>query len=66
MLLTGSIMAFQTLSSIAVGNVTLAWDPNPAPGIAGYRLYFGTSSGNYGTVIAAGTRPGELWHASSP
>src|ERR1700758_5025216 len=28
-------------------SVTLAWDPNPAPGIVGYRLYSGTSSGVY-------------------
>ena len=55
MLFTASAMALQTLSSFATGNVTLAWDPNPAPGIAGYRLYYGTSSGNYGTVLAAGT-----------
>jgi hypothetical protein len=27
--------------------VTLAWDPNPAPDIAGYRLYRGTTSGVY-------------------
>ena len=27
--------------------VTLAWNPNPEPDLAGYRLYYGTTSGNY-------------------
>src|SRR5215472_2942402 len=55
MLLTGSALAFGTLSSIATGNVTLAWDANPDPSVAGYKLYYGTTSGSYGTVISAGT-----------
>jgi hypothetical protein len=55
MLLSGSFLAFASLSSLATGNVTLAWDPNPDPSVAGYKLYFGTSSGNYTTVIPAGT-----------
>jgi len=41
-------MAFAPLSSIATGNVTLAWDPNPDPAVAGYNLYYGTTSGTYG------------------
>lgn len=28
-------------------DVTLAWDPNPEPDIAGYRLYWGASTGSY-------------------
>jgi hypothetical protein len=28
-------------------DVTLAWDPNSEPDLAGYKLYIGTSSGNY-------------------
>src|SRR5437879_3981004 len=55
MLLSGSLLAFAPLSSIATGNVTLAWDPNPDPSVAGYNLYYGTTSGNYGTFIHAGT-----------
>src|SRR5437016_1422374 len=38
MLLSGSLLAFAPLSSIATGNVTLAWDPNPDPSVAGYNL----------------------------
>jgi len=28
-------------------DVTLAWDPNSEPDLAGYKLYIGNSSGNY-------------------
>jgi len=55
MLLNGGVLAFVPLSSLATGNVTLAWDANPDPSVAGYKLYYGTASGNYGTVIPAGT-----------
>jgi hypothetical protein len=34
--------------------VTLAWDASPSPGIANYRIYFGTSSRNYSFVTNAG------------
>lgn len=35
-------------------SVTLAWDPNPDPTIAGYRLYSGTSSGVYTQHLEVG------------
>ncbi len=35
----------------ASGTVTLAWDPNPSPGTAGYMLYYGNSSGVYTNVV---------------
>jgi hypothetical protein len=35
-------------------SVTLAWDPSRMPGIAGYYLYYGTSSGNYPQFINVG------------
>ncbi len=34
--------------------LTLAWDPNPEPNITGYRLSFGTTSGQYTTTIDVG------------
>jgi len=40
--------------SPAVANaaqVTLAWDPNREPDVAGYRLYYGTRSGNYPSMV---------------
>lgn len=35
-------------------SVTLAWDASPGPGIAGYRLYEGDSSGTYTNIIDVG------------
>lgn len=28
-------------------SVTLAWDASPSPSVVGYRIHFGTNSGNY-------------------
>jgi len=35
-------------------DVTLAWDTNAEPDLAGYRLYYGTASGHYQFVIDVG------------
>ena len=35
-------------------SVTLAWDPSPSPGVSGYRLWYGSSPGNYAFVTNAG------------
>jgi hypothetical protein len=35
-------------------SVTLAWDPNIEPDVAGYKVYYGTSGGNYTHWIDAG------------
>lgn len=35
------------LTAAYAADVTLAWDPNTEPGIAGYKIYWGLSSGNY-------------------
>ena len=44
-----------SLSALAqAAQVTLAWDPNTEPDLAGYKLYYGTSSGNYSNSIAVG------------
>jgi hypothetical protein len=34
--------------------VTIAWDPNTEPDLAGYRVHYGTSAGVYGTSIDVG------------
>ena len=34
--------------------VTLAWDQNLEPGIAGYRVHYGTSAGNYNYSVNTG------------
>lgn len=36
-------------------SITLAWDLEP--GVAGYNLYYGTSSGNYTNMLTAGNFP---------
>ena len=37
-------------------SVTLAWDPNSEPDVAGYRLYYGKTMGNYESVIDVGNQ----------
>ena len=37
-------------------SVTLAWDPNSEPAIAGYKLYYGKASGTYESVIDVGNQ----------
>jgi hypothetical protein len=39
----------------AGGQVTLAWDQNVEPDVTGYKIFTGTSAGNYGTPISVGT-----------
>lgn len=38
----------------AASSVTLAWDPNPESDIAGYRVHYGTMSGNYTQMLDVG------------
>src|SRR5580700_8045548 len=38
----------------ATSSVTLAWNPSASSGIAGYRLHYGTSSGNYPLILNVG------------
>ena len=44
----------------AAQNITLKWDPNPAPNLAGYRIYYGTSSGVYTQEINVGNTTATL------
>jgi hypothetical protein len=41
-------------SAAAEQSVTLAWDPNTEPDLAGYVLYYGTNSGDYRHSIQVG------------
>ncbi len=36
--------------------VTLSWEPNKENNIAGYKIYYGNSSGNYGSNVDVGNR----------
>ncbi len=38
----------------AFSGVLASWDPNPESDLAGYNIYFGTSSGNYDQSIDVG------------
>jgi hypothetical protein len=52
------ILLFLVLASsqLMATDVSLAWDPSVSPNIAGYKVYFGNSSGTYGTPITAGNQ----------
>ena len=39
------------------GVITLAWDPNKEAGVAGYRVYYGTSAGSYKSCVDVGNPP---------
>ena len=47
---------FFTISSSTVhaGQVTLAWDSNSEPDVAGYKIYYGTATGDYDWFIDVG------------
>ena len=47
LLIFGSVQA-------SAQSVTLTWDANPEPEVAGYRVYYGTSSRNYTQSVDAG------------
>jgi len=38
----------------SAAQIKLAWDPSITPDVAGYRVYYGTASGTYGTPIDIG------------
>ena len=51
----GAALLLAVLAASAQGqSVTLAWDPSPSAGVAGYRLYKGGASGAYTKVIDVG------------
>jgi hypothetical protein len=69
------ILAIASLALHAAGqsSVTLAWDANPEPDIAGYKIYIGTASGVYPVVqdvgqvtmqVVPGLSPSTTYHFS--
>jgi hypothetical protein len=65
------MLIFSTQSFAA--QVTLTWDPNSEPDLAGYKLYYGNSSGNYQWNIDVGNvtsysltlAPGIIYHLAA-
>jgi hypothetical protein len=47
---------FSFISPVYSAQVTLAWDANPDPNIAGYRVYYGTSSRDYSFYADVGNQ----------
>jgi len=41
-------------SASAASSVTLAWDPSTSPDVAGYNIYYGTTSGSYPSKVSLG------------
>ncbi|MBV9999047.1 MAG: DUF4082 domain-containing protein [Verrucomicrobia bacterium] len=50
------LAAAWAMGAQAAQTVTLAWDPNPASGIVGYRIHYGIASGVYTHTSDAGSR----------
>ena len=48
------VMLLGSATSSWASTVTATWNPNPETDIAGYKLSYGTSSGNYTTTIDVG------------
>ncbi len=44
------------VSNVDSGQVTLSWDPATENTVIGYKIYYGSSSGNYGTNVDVGSR----------
>ena len=54
-ILSASLLLVALLPArVAASALTLAWDPNTEDDLAGYRVYFGTQSGDYGSIIDVG------------
>ena len=53
-LLFGSLTVLSQISSFATGSVALAWDASPDAAVAGYRVYYGVTSGTYTNSATVG------------
>ena len=50
------VFCFLYSGAAHAATVTLAWDSNEEMDVAGYRVYYGTSSGHYTTMISVGNK----------
>src|SRR5436309_5237937 len=54
MALSGAVCSVFLGSTSFAQSVTLAWDIETDPNVTGYRLHYGTSSGNYTKTVDVG------------
>jgi len=55
--LCAGVLAFGAVATTAeAGTLSLAWNANPEPGVAGYILYYGTTPGSYTASVNVGNR----------
>jgi len=74
-LLMGLLVAFLMSAELAMADgITLAWDPNPEPEVAGYKVYSGSASrtytggadvGNWTNCFMSGLEPGKTYYFSA-
>jgi hypothetical protein len=50
------VLFFFLTGSVHSAQVTLAWDPNTEPDIAGYRIYYGLASDQYSSSVDVGNQ----------
>jgi len=43
-----------SVQNVHGADVTLAWDPNPEANLKGYKVYYGSASGNYSIMVDVG------------
>lgn len=56
-----TILAILAIAGIAqAATVQVTWNPNTEPDLAGYKLYHGTASGQYGEPIDVGNVTGHV------
>lgn len=48
------VMALFIAGQVVAAEIKLEWDPSESSGVAGYKVYYGTQSGNYSTSVDAG------------
>jgi len=54
--LLASILLFPPPSKVYAAQVTLAWDASTDPAVVGYKIHYGTASGNYSALVDVGSR----------
>jgi len=55
-----AVFTFVCNEMARANNLNLSWSPSPSPNLAGYRVYYGTSSGSYSYQIDAGNATSEI------